>query len=82
MPTYHTEFSRQHGVSALMDVNALTSLDMKNVDHRMDHGMGIKAMDHPYLLSPPSVPLAGAIRTRGDTVKAWHSMGSCILIKG
>ena len=33
-------------------------------------------MDHPYLLSPPSVPVAGATKTREDTVKvmAFHGI--------
>ena len=76
MQTYHTEFSRQHGVSVLTDVNAMTSLDMKNIDHRVDHGMVVQAMNHLYLLSPPSVPVAGATRTREDTVKvmAFHGI--------
>ena len=36
--------------------------------------MLIKEMDHPYLLSQPSVPVAGATSTRADTVKvmAFH----------
>ena len=74
--TYHTEFYRQNGVSVLTDVNGLTSLDMTNIDHRMDHGMVIQAMNHPYLLSPPRVPVAGATRIREDTVKvmAFHGI--------
>ena len=82
--TYHTEFYtefyRQNGVSVLNDVNALTSLDMNNIDHRMDHGMVIQAMNHPYLLSPPSVPVAGATRTREDTVKvmALHAINNTV----
>ena len=65
--TYHTEFGRQHGLhgdQVLTNVNALTSLDMNKVDRRMEYGMLIRPMDHPYLLSPPSVPVAGATRTR------------------
>ena len=38
--------------------------------------MVIGAMDHPYFLSPPRVPLPGATNTRTDTVKvmAFHGI--------
>ena len=74
--TYHSEFQKHHGVSVLTDLNGLTSLDMANIDHSMDHGIVIQAMNHPYLLSPPSVPVAGATGTRADAVKvmAFHGI--------
>ena len=74
--TYHSEFQKHHGISVLTDLNGLTSLDMANIDHSMDHGMIIQAMNHPYLLSPPSVPVAGATGTRADAVKvmAFHGI--------
>ena len=76
VPTYHKEFSRQHGESVLTDVNGLTSLDMTSVDESLNFGLKIRPMDHPYLLSPPRVPVTGATRTSKDTVKvmAFHGI--------
>ena len=59
-----------------METNDLTRVELDQLDPQMEHGMLIKAMDHPYLLSPPSVPVAGATSTRADTVKvmAFHGI--------
>ena len=70
------EFGRQHGESVLTDVNGMMSLDMDNVDESFNYGTKIRPMDHPYLLSPPRVPVTGATRTSKDTVKvmAFHGI--------
>ena len=75
MATTHTEFARHQGVSVLTEINDMTCTEMNRINHRMDHGMVFGPMDHPYLLSPPSVPVPGA-STRADTVKvmAFHGI--------
>ena len=66
----------------LTDVNSLTSLDMNKVDPRMAYGMLIRPMSHPYLLSPPSVPVTGASATPKDTVKVMAFHGIVYTHKG
>ena len=56
--THHSEFMKHQGVSVLTKLNSLTRVELDQIDPRMEHGMLIKAMDHPYLLSPPSVSVA------------------------
>ena len=51
-------------------------LGRDNVDPSLNYGMKIRPIDHPYLLSPPRVPVTGATRTSKDTVKvmAFHGI--------
>ena len=46
------------------------------LDESCNFGMKIRPMDHPYLLSPPRMPVTGATRTSKDTVKvmAFHGI--------
>ena len=76
VPTYRREFDRHQGESVLTSVNNMTNLEMDRYDHSVNYGMKIPAMDHPYLLSPPRVPVTGATRTSSDTVKvmAFHGI--------
>ena len=67
--TYHREFHKQLGESVFTNVNNMTSLEMAYMDPSVDYGMKIRPMVHPYMLSPPRVPVTGATRTSMDTVK-------------
>ena len=60
----HTEFERHNGVAVLKELNDMTHTEMSRLKRGVEHGMVIGAMDHPYLLSPPRVPLPGATNTR------------------
>ena len=73
--TNHTEFQRHHGKPVLTETNGLTRIELDHIDPSMEHGMVIKGMDHPYLLSPPSLPVAGATSTGADTVKVMAFRG-------
>ena len=57
-------------------VNNLTNLEMDRYDPNVSYGMRIPPMDHPYMLSAPSVPVTGATNTTADTVKvmAFHGI--------
>ena len=76
VPTYHKEFDRHKGESVLTDTNSLTTLELDQYDEYYCYGMQIREMDHPYLLSPPSLPVTGATSTTADTVKvmAFHGI--------
>ena len=69
MKSTHQEFEKHNGVPVLTELNDVTCTEMTRVNRQTEHGMVIGAMDHPYLLSPPRVPLPGATNTRTDTVK-------------
>ena len=74
--TYHKEFDRHKGESVLTDTNSLTTLELDQYDEYYCYGMQIREMDHPYLLSPPDLPVTGATSTTADTVKvmAFHGI--------
>ena len=56
--------------------NYLTTQEMDQYNEFYCYGMRIREMDHPYLLSPPALPVAGATSTAVDTVKvlAFHGI--------
>ena len=74
--TYHREFERHQGEPVLTNVNLMTNLEMEQYDENVCYGMKIPPMDHPYMMSPPKVPVTGATRTSSDTVKvmAFHGI--------
>ena len=74
--TYHKEFDRHKGESVRTDTNSLTTLQLDQYDEYYSYGMRIREMDHPYLLSPPDLPVTGATSTTADTVKvmAFHGI--------
>ena len=74
--TYHKEFDRHKGESVLTQWNYLTTQEMEQYNEFYCYGMRIREMDHPYLLSPPAVPVAGATSDAVDTVKvmAFHGI--------
>ena len=76
VPTYHREFNRHAGESVFTALNDLTNLEMDRYNENVSSGMRIRAMDHPYMLSPPSLPVTGATSTPSDTVKvmAFHGI--------
>ena len=76
VPTYHGEFNKQQGESVFTNVNNMTNLEMAPIDPSVDYGMKIRPMDHPYMLSPPRVPVTGATRTSTDTVKVMAVHGT------
>ena len=74
--TYHKEFDRHKGESVLTDTNYLTTQEMDQYNEFYCYGMRIREMDHPYMLSPPALPVTGATSTTADTVKvlAFHGI--------
>ena len=74
--TYHQEFDRHKGESVLTHWNPLTIQEMDQYNEFYSYGMKIREMDHPYLLSPPALPVEGATSTDADTVKvlAFHGI--------
>ena len=49
--------------------NYLTNQEMEQYNEFYCYGMQIREMDHPYMMSPPALPVAGATSTAADTVK-------------
>ena len=74
--TYHQEFDRHKGESVLTQWNQLTIQEMDQYNEFYSYGMRIREMDHPYMLSPPALPVEGATSTDADTVKvlAFHGI--------
>ena len=71
-----TRSSIDKGEAVLTDTNRLTTLELDQYDEYYCYGMQIREMDHPYLLSPPDLPVTGATTTTADTVKvtAFHGI--------
>ena len=76
VPTYHQEFDRHKGDSVLTQWNQLTIQEMDQYNEFYSHGMRIRDMDTPYLLSPPALPVEGATSTDAETVQvlAFHGI--------
>ena len=76
VPTYHQEFDRHKGDSVLTQWNQLTIQEMDQYNEHYSHGMRIRDMDTPYLLSPPALPVEGATSTDAETVQvlAFHGI--------
>ena len=56
--------------------NYLTNQEMDQYNEFYCYGMQIREMDHPYMMSPPALPVAGATSTAADAVKvlAFHGI--------
>ena len=76
VPTYHQEFDRHKGESVLTQWSHLTIQEMDQYNEFYSYGMLIRAMDHPYMVSPPALPVEGATSTDADAVKvlAFHGI--------
>ena len=74
--TYHKDFDRHKGESVFTQFNYLTNQEWEQYNEYYCYGMQIREMDHPYLLSPPALPVTGATDTPADTVKvlAFHGI--------
>ena len=76
VPTYHKEFDRHKGDMVFTQWNQLTIQELDQYNEYYSHGMIIRGMDHPYLLSPPALPVEGTTNTEAETVKvlAFHGI--------